>query len=115
LRGHFDQVQIRFLGQPEGVVDADDADLLAVRSDESDLRDADAVVDAWLGVGRGAARVGADGASSVRGSSARPWLAQRPGNGIKPRCPGKFPDTRGLLPTDRPARWRAPKHSGNRW
>jgi hypothetical protein len=63
----FNEIQIRFLGKAQGVVDADDADLLALRSDETDLGNPDTVVDA---------RLGADGASSVRGlSPTRPYDA----------------------------------------
>jgi hypothetical protein len=41
---HLDQVEIGFLGQPERIVDADDPYLLAVRADEPDLWDPDALV-----------------------------------------------------------------------
>ena len=57
-RGDLDQVEIGFLGQAQRILDAHDADLLALGTDESDLGDADPVVDAGLG---------ADGASSVSG------------------------------------------------
>ncbi|GAB10830.1 hypothetical protein GOARA_063_00290 [Gordonia araii NBRC 100433] len=44
----FHQIQIGFLGQSERILNAHDAHLLTVRSDKSDLRDADALVDASL-------------------------------------------------------------------
>ncbi|GAB2959411.1 hypothetical protein GCM10017788_70120 [Amycolatopsis acidiphila] len=53
-----DEVEIRLLGEPERILDPDDTDLLTVGSDEPDLGNADAVVDACLG---------ADVASLVRG------------------------------------------------
>jgi hypothetical protein len=43
-----DEVELGLLGEPQGVLDTHDADLLAVRSDEPDLRHANPVVDAWL-------------------------------------------------------------------
>ena len=54
-RRDLDEVEVRLLGESQGVLDADDADLLAVGADEPDLGDADPVVDAGLG---------ADGSSS---------------------------------------------------
>ena len=53
--GDLDQVEIAFLGQPERLADGNDAHLLAVRTDQSHLWDANPVVDA---------RFCADGASS---------------------------------------------------
>ena len=47
-RGDLDKVEVGLLGQPEGVLDADDADLLTIGSDQPHLGDADAVVDAGL-------------------------------------------------------------------
>ena len=41
-----DEVELGLLRQPQGVLDAHDADLLAVRADQADLGHADAVVDA---------------------------------------------------------------------
>ena len=46
--GHLDQVEVSLLGQPQRVLDAHDADLLAVGSDEPHLGYPDAVVDAGL-------------------------------------------------------------------
>ncbi|GEC99656.1 hypothetical protein KVA01_18110 [Kocuria varians] len=48
VRCDLDQIEIRFTGQPQRVLDANDADLLAARSDETDFRDADSVIDTWL-------------------------------------------------------------------
>jgi hypothetical protein len=45
-RGHLDEVEVRLSGQTERVLDAHDADLLAVRADQTHLRDPDALVDA---------------------------------------------------------------------
>ena len=56
---NFDEVEIGIRGDAECIFDAHDADLLAVRPDEPDLRYTDAVVDA---------RLCADGVSSVSGS-----------------------------------------------
>ena len=47
-RSDLDEVEVGLLGEPQGVLDAHDADLLAVRADQADLRHADAVVDARL-------------------------------------------------------------------
>ena len=55
--GDLDEVELGLLRQPQGVLDAHDADLLAVRADQADLGNADAVVDA---------RLCADGVSSFR-------------------------------------------------
>src|SRR5690606_34981113 len=41
-------VEICLRGQPERVLDADDADLLAVGADQAHLGNSDALVDAWL-------------------------------------------------------------------
>jgi hypothetical protein len=57
LRCDLDQVEIRFQGDPERILDSDDPDLLSVRPDESNLRNPDTVVDAQLS---------GDVASSVR-------------------------------------------------
>src|SRR5690606_20077307 len=57
LRGDLDQVETGLLSQSQCVFDADDANLLAVRTDEPNFGHADALVDA---------RVGADGASLDR-------------------------------------------------
>ena len=46
--GDLDQVEVGLGGQPKGVLDAHDADLLAVGADQPDLGDPDAVVDAGL-------------------------------------------------------------------
>jgi hypothetical protein len=42
------QVEFGFLGEPQGIFDADDAHLLTVGTDEPDLGDADPVVDTGL-------------------------------------------------------------------
>ena len=47
-RRDLDQVEVRFLGQAQRSFDSDDADLLAVGSDETDLRDSDALVGAGI-------------------------------------------------------------------
>ncbi len=52
--GYLDQVEICFLGQSQCVADGDDADLLSVRTDETNFWYADPIVDTGLG---------ADGAS----------------------------------------------------
>src|SRR5690606_24517175 len=44
-----DQVEIGLLGELQGILDRDGADLLAVRADEANLRHTDAFVDAGLG------------------------------------------------------------------
>src|SRR5829696_9090391 len=61
-RSHLDRIELGFLGQPERILDAHDADLLALGTDEPYFGDADPVVDAGLG---------ADGASSVSGQERR--------------------------------------------
>jgi hypothetical protein len=48
VRSYLDEVEIGFLRESEGVLNADDTDLFAVRSDESDLWYADPVIDPWL-------------------------------------------------------------------
>ena len=48
VRGHLDEVEVGVLGQAQGVLHADDADLLAVGADQADLGDADPIVDAGL-------------------------------------------------------------------
>src|SRR5690349_7348873 len=53
---NFDEVEIGIRGDAESIFDADNAYLLAVRSDQADFRYADALVDAGLS---------ADGASYV--------------------------------------------------
>jgi hypothetical protein len=45
-RSDLDEIEIGFLGETEGVTDGDDADLLTVGTDETDLGDTDPVVDA---------------------------------------------------------------------
>jgi hypothetical protein len=73
-RCDLDEVQIGFLGETQGILDADDADLLAFGTDEADLGDADAVVDAGFS---------SNGFSSGRrmeptpGTEKAPLLAQR--------------------------------------
>jgi hypothetical protein len=47
-RSHLDEVEVRFYGEAERILDADDPHLLAIWSDESDLRHADPVIDPWL-------------------------------------------------------------------
>src|SRR5699024_10466887 len=47
-RGDLDQVEIRLLGKPGGVLDPDDADLFSVGADEPDLWNSDPVIDAGL-------------------------------------------------------------------
>ena len=47
-RRDLDQVEVRLLGQPQRVLHADDADLLAVGADQPHLGDADPLVDAGL-------------------------------------------------------------------
>ena len=77
-RGDLDQVEVGLLGQPQRVLDADDADLLAVRTDQAHLGDADPVVDAGLC---------ADVSSSGRptrstpgdGEGPRSWCTRGPG------------------------------------
>ncbi|GAA1329932.1 hypothetical protein GCM10028787_00250 [Brachybacterium horti] len=54
--GDLHQIQIGFLGESQGVLDADDPDLLAVGADQEDLGDLDLTVDALF----------ADGGSSPR-------------------------------------------------
>ena len=46
--GDLNQIQIGFTGQSHGVLDADDADLLARRPDKADLGDANLLIDAWI-------------------------------------------------------------------
>ena len=46
LRRDLDEVELGLLREPQGVLDTHDADLLAVRADESYLRDAYPVVHA---------------------------------------------------------------------
>src|SRR3954452_24531967 len=46
--GHLDEVEVRLLGQTQRVLDADDADLLAVGANQAHFRDPDALVDARL-------------------------------------------------------------------
>jgi hypothetical protein len=41
-----DEVEVGVLGELDGLADGDDADLLAVRADQTHLGDADPVVDA---------------------------------------------------------------------
>jgi hypothetical protein len=62
LSGDLDEVELGLLREPQGVLDAHDADLFPVRSDQADLGNADAVVDA---------RLCADGVSSYRRRRAR--------------------------------------------
>src|SRR5262249_60196764 len=45
---HLDQVEVRFLGQPERIVDAYDSHLLAGRADKPDFGNPDALVNAWF-------------------------------------------------------------------
>ena len=45
LRSNLDQIEIMFAGKLQRLLHADDADLLAVGSDEADLGDADPIVD----------------------------------------------------------------------
>ena len=47
-RGHLDEVEIGLHGQAQGVLDADDSDLLAVRAHEAHLGDSNPLVDAGL-------------------------------------------------------------------
>jgi len=47
-RGDLDQVELCLLGQPERILDAHDADLLPLGTDEPHFGDADPVVDAGL-------------------------------------------------------------------
>ena len=49
--GHLHEIQVRLGGEPEGVLDADDADLFAVRADQADFRNADTLVDAGIADG----------------------------------------------------------------
>jgi hypothetical protein len=81
--GHLDQVQVGLLGQPEGVLDADDAHLLAVGSDQPDLGNADAVVDAGFD---------ADGSSSCSGASgtAGCWRLRRTTKPPSNSCGGEW-------------------------
>src|SRR5690606_25344839 len=88
-----DQVEICLRGQPERVLDADDADLLAVGADQAHLGNSDALVDAWLADRYSSCRrllpphtwkalgAGAHGGprsrSGVRGSPARDTSADR--------------------------------------
>src|SRR5581483_1894965 len=71
LRGDLDEVEIRFPGQPQRVVDAHDADLLTVRPDEAYLGHPDPVVDA---------RLCADGVSSVSASCFGVLVSRCPGD-----------------------------------
>jgi len=48
VRGHLDQIEIGFLSKPHGILNPDDAYLLALRAYQSDLGDSDAFVDAGL-------------------------------------------------------------------
>src|SRR5690554_1975174 len=48
VRGDLDEIEVGLLREAQRVLDADDADLLAARSDEADLADADPLVDAGL-------------------------------------------------------------------
>ncbi|GAA2073624.1 hypothetical protein GCM10009725_02480 [Aeromicrobium tamlense] len=48
LRGDLDEIEIGLGGQAQGILDADDADLFTARSDETDLRYANALVDAQI-------------------------------------------------------------------
>src|SRR5690606_8703783 len=57
LRRDLDEVELGLLRKAQGVLDAHDSDLFAVRSDQANLGNADAVVDA---------RLCADGVSSYR-------------------------------------------------
>jgi hypothetical protein len=47
-RCHLDEVKVCLRGEAQSVLDAHDADLLAVRADQPHLGNPDAVVDAWL-------------------------------------------------------------------
>src|SRR5699024_8437273 len=57
LRGDLDEIEVGLFGETPGILDTDDTDLLAVRSDETNFGNADTLVDA---------RVRADGPSLVR-------------------------------------------------
>ncbi|GLX99327.1 hypothetical protein Hesp01_72770 [Herbidospora sp. NBRC 101105] len=48
-RRDLNEIEVGLLGELQGVVDGDDADLLAVRADEADLGDTNTIVDAGLG------------------------------------------------------------------
>ena len=48
VRGNLDQVEIRLLRETQRVLDANDADLLTVRADQTYLRHADPLVDSGL-------------------------------------------------------------------
>ena len=48
LGGHFNQVEVQFLGPAQRVLDRHDADLRSVRAHQSHLGSADPVVHAWL-------------------------------------------------------------------
>ena len=48
VRGDLDEVEVGVLGKAQGNLGADDADLLPTGTDESDLGDADPIVDARL-------------------------------------------------------------------
>ena len=48
-RSNLDEIEVGLLGEPQGILDPDDSDLFAVRTDQSHLGDADPVVDAGFG------------------------------------------------------------------
>ena len=76
-RGDLDQIQVRLGGEFEGLADRHDADLLALGADETDLGDADPVVDP---------RFGADGTSSVGCWCSVVAVRSRPERRERPRC-----------------------------
>ncbi|GAA3695042.1 hypothetical protein GCM10023081_35360 [Arthrobacter ginkgonis] len=47
-RRHLYEIKIGFEGEAQRVFNADDADLLAVRSDQPHLGDADSIINAWI-------------------------------------------------------------------
>ena len=46
--GHLDKIEVGLRCESQGVLHSDDPDLLAIGADKPDLRNPDAVVDAWF-------------------------------------------------------------------
>src|SRR5215471_1862547 len=99
-RGDLYQIEVCLLSEPERLVDGDDPDLLALRTDQPDLRSADALVDTRFG-----ADVTSTGSSVAAGLSGGCFAATTP-DGKAP--PGAV--RRGATTTTALARqlgWRA--------
>ena len=97
-RCNFDQIQIDVRGQLEGLLQRDDAHLLTLGADQSDLGHADLLVDAWFD---------ADGASLVV-----PVLVVVRGAGAeRPRC-GDAHGARSLPTSPQSDAYASPRHRG---